>query len=321
MPRALVLGAGGFLGHHLAGYLVERGWQVEGVVGGVPSGHLMPRLDRLPKSVRLHVVDVRDADALKELIAGADAVFPFAGRSGAVQSIRRPSDDLDVNVKSHLDLLETARNVNPGVRLVFPGSRLQYGRVSRLPVTEDTPQNPTSIYGIHKLTAEWYYRLYHQVYGLKATCLRISLPYGALQSRPDRAFGLVGTFVELAKRDQDIPLYGGGGQLRDYLYVEDLMELILSCATRPEAIGRIYNAGYPEGKSIRSMAETVISVVGAGSIVHVPWPEAEGSIETGDYVGDMSRAIEELNWRPQFNLERGLATMLQEEYRQRGGGG
>ena len=178
--------------------------------------HVVTRLADVRDDVRLVVGDATDLDLLANVVTEVDVIFPFAGHSGAARSIRNPLGDATANAYGHLALLEACRRGNPTARVVFPGSRLQYGHAETIPVAEDDPQRPLSIYAVHKLLGEHYHRLYHELHGLPTTCLRISNPYGPRQDRTDRAFGIVGTFFAAAARDETIPLYGSGQQLRDY---------------------------------------------------------------------------------------------------------
>lgn len=305
--RALVLGAGGFLGSHLCRGLLARGWQVTGVVRDPDALHVARRLADLPARMRLVTGDVADTSLLERETDGVDAVFPFAGRSGAARSVEDPFPDLTGNATPQLALLETLRRTGRRARVVFPGSRLQYGRAQQLPVDEEHPREPTSVYGVHKLLGEHYHRLYHDLHGIPTTCLRISNPYGPHQDRADAAFGVVGTFLATAAAGDDLRLFGGGHQLRDYLYVEDLVDLCIRAAVTPAAVGRVYNAGGDRATSLREMAETVVATVGRGGLREVPWPPTEAQVETGDYVTDISRAREELGWRPRVPLDEGLA--------------
>ncbi|MGZ6792173.1 MAG: NAD-dependent epimerase/dehydratase family protein, partial [Mycobacteriales bacterium] len=248
-----------------------------------------------------------DPALLDRLVPGATAVFPFAGRSGATASMADPLGDLAANGTSQLAVLEALRRHAPDARCVFPGSRLQYGRALALPVGEDHPAAPRSVYGVHKALGESYHLLYARVYGVPTCSLRISLPYGPHQDRPDAAFGVVGTFLATAARGGTIGLYGGGHQLRDYVYVEDLCELVELAATSPAAVGEVLNAGGPQGTSLRAMAQAVVDVVGSGRLEDVPWPPEAEAIETGDYVSDVSKAQDLLGWRPTTSLHDGLA--------------
>jgi len=305
--RALVLGAGGFLGSHLCRRLVADGWNVVGVVRDPEAPHVRNRLDPVADGLHLHVGDAADADLLGRLVLQADAVFPFAGHSGAARSLVEPFDDLTANAGGQLVLLEVLRRHNPDARVVFPRSRLEYGRPRTLPVWEDQLQEPTSLYGLHKMIGERYHRLYHKLYGLPTCCLRISNPYGPGQDRPDRAFGVVGNFLAMASRDEDIPLYGGGGQLRDYVFVDDVVDVCIRCAVDDSAIGAAFNVSGSEPVSVRAMAEAVVATVGRGRVVTAPWPPLEAAVETGDYVGDAGLARRVLGWSPGVVLEVGLA--------------
>jgi UDP-glucose 4-epimerase len=305
--RALVLGAGGFLGSHLCRGLLARGWEVSGIVRDPDCPHAARRLAGLEDRLRLVPGDVADTGLLERETTDVDAVFPFAGRSGAARSVEDPFPDLTGNATPQLALLETLRRTGRTPRVVFPGSRLQYGRARHLPVDEEHPREPTSVYGVHKLLGEHYHRLYHDLHGLPTTCLRISNPYGPHQDRADAAFGVVGTFLATAAAGGDLQLFGGGHQLRDYVYVEDLVDLCVRAAVDPQAVGRVYNAGGRHPTSLREMAEAVVATVGRGGIRDVPWPPTEARVETGDYVTDISRAREELGWQPRISLDEGLA--------------
>ena len=305
--RALVLGAGGFLGSHLCRHLLENGWHVTGLVRDSGAAHVQRRLAGLQDDLVLVEGGAGDESVLEGLLPGLDAVFPLAGRSGAARSMHSPLLDLAANGGAQLALLEALRRCAPEVRTVFPGSRLQYGRVATLPVREDVPVAPVSVYGVHKALGESYHLLYARVYGLLTCSLRISNPYGPGQDRPDEAFGVVGTFLAAAARDETIHLYGGGHQLRDYVYVRDLCALLETAVTAPLAVGEVFNAGGPQGTPLRDMAQTVVDVVGRGRLADVPWPAEAQAIETGDYVSDVTKVDRVLGWRPTTSLRDGLA--------------
>jgi UDP-glucose 4-epimerase len=306
-PSALVLGAGGFLGSHVVRGLLDDGWEVTGVVRDPFDPLVQERLETIAGDVRLVAGDAGDLRLLARLAPGADAVFPFAGQSGAARSMDHVLEDLQANVAAQVALLEVLRREASPARVVFPGSRLQYGVARSLPVDEDHPLDATSPYGLSKSVAERYHRFYHDVHGVRTTCLRISLPYGPHQARPDRAFGIVGTFLSAAARGEALPLYGGGHQLRDFVYVGDLVDLFLLAAKEPAAVGAVFNAGGPRPATLREMAETVVRTVGRGAVVDAPWPQGAAAVETGDFVMCPARVTRELGWAPTLHLDEGLA--------------
>jgi len=269
--------------------------------------HVVTRLVDVLDDLRLVVGDATDPELLAPLVRDVDAVFPFAGHSGAARSLQEPFPDLVLNAGGQLAVLEELRQHNPEARVVFPGSRLQYGRAATTPVREDHPQEPTSLYGLHKLIGERYHLLYHDLYAIPTCVLRISIPYGPHQDRPDRAFGVVGNFLATAAREGEIAVWGDGSQRRDYVYVDDLIDLVILAASHPAAPGQVFNAGGPVGVSIKEMAETVVRTVGRGRVIHAPWPPLEAAVETGDHVSDLSHAREMLGWQPRTHLDGGLA--------------
>lgn len=304
--RALILGAAGFLGSHLSRHLLRSGWSVTGLVRNRESPEVGRRLGDIALDLKLVQGDIGDFELMTRLVRPCDAVFSFAGRSGAAASMLDPLADLSENAAALLSVLEAVRACDPAIRLVFPGSRLQYGRPMVLPVTEDHPQIPASIYGAHKVLGERYHDVYRQAYGLHTTVLRISIPYGPYQDREDARFGVVGTFLARASRGLDITLYGDGSQRRDFLYIDDLCDLCERAAIRPEAVGEAFNASGPRPVPLREMAETVVDVVGSGRVLFSEWPATEAAIETGDYYGSTDKAERLLGWRPKVELRPGL---------------
>lgn len=304
--RAVVLGAAGFLGSHVTRRLVVDGWDVVGVVADHEDPQVSTRLAGVLGDVRLVEGDAFDDSVLAAVLPGVEVVLPFAGHSGAARSLSAPLDDVRSNAVGPLAVLEALRRWNPEARTVFPGSRLQYGRVMVLPVPEEHPQDPTSLYGLHKMVGERYHLLYHRVHGLPTTVLRVSNPYGPHQDRSDRSFGVVGTFLATAAAGQPITAFGGGAQLRDYVYIDDLVDLILVAATHPAAVGEAFNASGPRATTLREMAETVVATVGTGTVIDGRWPVVEAAVETGDYVGDIGKAERLLGWRPRTELSEGL---------------
>ncbi|MBM3318945.1 MAG: NAD-dependent epimerase/dehydratase family protein, partial [Candidatus Eisenbacteria bacterium] len=223
--RALVTGGAGFIGSHVARRLVAAGAEVTVVdamirdCGGNPW-NLAPVRDAL----RFERLDLRDAERMAPLVRGQDFIFNLAGQVSHIDSMTDPNADREINCDSHLTLLEVCRRVNPGVRIVYAGTRQQYGRPRYLPVDEAHPQRPTDINGINKSTAESYHLLSCRLHGLRASSLRLTNTYGpGLLIRHPRQ-GFLSVFIRRALEDQTIRVFGDGSQLRDLNYVEDVAD-------------------------------------------------------------------------------------------------
>jgi UDP-glucose 4-epimerase len=217
-----------------------------------------------------------------------------------------PWTDLDVNCRGNLVLLEALRAVNRDAKLVFVGSRLEYGRQIAQPVGEDHDLDPLCVHAIHKLTVEKYLRLYGTLFGLRYAIARVTNPYGPGQPAGRTAYGVVNRMIDLALADATLPIYGDGTQRRDYIHVDDLVSALVALADSPSSDGRAFNVGSGHGVRMIDMAHTIIDLAGGGRVEHVAWPAMAERIETGDFVADISRIRAELGWAPAISLRDGL---------------
>ena len=301
----LVIGGLGFIGVNLTERLVAGGGAVT-VVTPSRERHA-ERADGFEAcGVRIVEGDLRDAQAMTKAVAGQQVVFNLAGESGAVRSMEDPWTDLDVNCRGNLVLLEALRAVNREAKLVFVGSRLQYGRQATQPVNEDQAPDPLCLHAIHKLTVEKYLRLYGSLFGVRFTIARVTNPYGPGQRRGRTAYGVVNRLIQLALAGQPLPIYGDGMQRRDYIHVDDLVSALVRLSESSSSDGRTFNVGSGVGTRMIDMAEAIIDTAGGGRVEHVEWPALAGQIETGDFVADVSRIHAELGWAPATSLRDGL---------------
>ena len=307
--RVLVTGGLGFIGLNMLRTLLDLGAEITVLDNFLPLDQ-PEQLQELLSNVRIVIADIRDEDKVERLVRGQDVIFNLAGKSGAADSNKAPMNDLDVNCRGHLTLLEACRRYNPSVTIVFPSSRLVYGKPRYLPVDELHPVAPESIYAAHKLTVENYHLIYSRLYGLKSTVLRVSNPYGPMQAGDTRAYGIVNSFIKSAAAGGIIKVFGEGEQTRDYLYITDLVEAFLLAGWKEEARGKIYNIGDKTAISLRGLAELAIAVAGRGEIRSVPWPLEYRAIETGDYLSNVALAKAELGWSPVTEIKDGLVRTI-----------
>jgi UDP-glucose 4-epimerase len=303
--RVLVIGGLGFIGVNLTKQLVADGRTVT-VVTPSRERHAASAGRFEARGVRIVEGDLRDSRTMTEAVAGQQVVFNLAGESGAVRSMEDPWKDLDVNCRGNLVLLEALRLVNRDAKLVFVGSRLQYGRQAAQPVDEDRAPDPLCLHAIHKLTVEKYLRLYRTLFGLRYTVARVTNPYGPGQPEGRTAFGVVNRLIQLALAGGTLPIYGGGTQRRDYVHVDDVVSALIRMSESPSSDGVAFNVGSGVGTRMIDMATAIIDITGGGRIEHVPWPALAGLIETGDFVADVSRLRARLDWAPTLSLADGL---------------
>jgi UDP-glucose 4-epimerase len=303
--RILVLGGLGFLGANLSQRLAARGDRVTSLTRSVATH---PDTTAALTKAGIEVVegDLGDAGAMQRHVPNHDVIINLAGESGAVRSVEAPLADLDGNCRANLVLLDTIRSHNPSVKLVFVGSRLQYGKPSTLPVDEDHSRRGLSVHAVHKNTIEEYLRVYAELFGLRYTVARVTNPFGPGQPAARVNYGVVNRLIHLALADQPLPIYGDGAQRRDYVYVDDVSEALVQLADSPAADGRAFNVGSGVGTALIDMANAIIRAAGGGRIAHVPWPRLAEQIETGDFIADITRIEREIGWRPGTALSDGL---------------
>jgi nucleoside-diphosphate-sugar epimerase len=303
--RALIVGGMGFIGVNLADRLIGEGATVT-LLTPLRERHA-DQADALERrGGRIVEGDLRDREVMPELVAGQDVVFNLSGQSGAVRSMEDPWPDLDINLRGNLVLLESLRAANPRAKVVFAGSRLQYGKPGSLPVREDDEGEPLCLHAVHKRTVEEYLKLYSHLFGLRYAIARITNPYGPGQPKGRTAYGVINRLIHLALANEALTIYGDGAQLRDYVHVADVVDALVLMAGSDAANGRAFNVASGTGTRMIDVANRIISIAGGGRIEHVAWPALAQQIETGDFVADISRAKRELGWQPQRTLQAGL---------------
>ncbi|MDR1490229.1 MAG: NAD-dependent epimerase/dehydratase family protein [Desulfovibrio sp.] len=306
----LITGGAGFIGANLARRLVGQGARVTLVDSFIPEyGGNEANLDGIRDSVTLNITDVRDPYAMRHLVRGQDFLFNLAGQTSHMDSMADPFTDLEINARAQLSILESCRGHNPGVKIIFAGTRQIYGRPDHLPVDEDHPVRPVDINGIHKVAGEWYHLLYHSVYGIRSTVLRLTNTYGPRMRIKDARQTFVGIWIRLLLEGRPFEVWGGG-QLRDFTYVDDCVDAMLLAAS-PRADGRVYNLGGDCVVSLRTLAENLIAAHGGGDFILKEFPAERKKIDIGDYYSDDARIREDLGWGPKVALREGLQRTLE----------
>jgi len=304
--RVLVTGGLGFIGSTLAVELVNLGAEVTIIDSLVPDyGGNMFNINPIKGKVKVNISDVRDRYSMNYLVQEKDIMFNLAGTLSHVDSMTDPYTDLDINVTSQVSILEACRKNNPRIKIVFAGTRNQYGKAQYLPVDEKHPLEPTDVNGINCNAGEYYHILYHKVYGIKSCSLRLSNTYGPRHQMKHPRQGVLNWFLRQIMDGQRIELHGTGEQIRDAHYVDDVVEAFLLAGLSNKVWGHVFNTGATP-VSLKDFVETAIKVYGKGSYKIVPFPPDRKTIEIGDYIADYSKITKFIGWKPNYNLEKGL---------------
>jgi UDP-glucose 4-epimerase len=304
--RALVTGGLGFIGSNLVRRLVELRCRVSVIDALIPQhGGDLYNLAGSEDAVHVVVADMRDDAALQHLVRDQDFIFHLAGQISHGDSMRDPALDLAVNCTATIKLVEACRLLNPTAILVHTSTRQVYGQPHYLPVDEAHPIDPVDVNGINKLAAEYYHLLYHRVYDLRSAVLRLTNTYGPRQQIKNDRQGMAGVFLHRALSGELLRVFGTGEQIRDFNYVDDVVDALLLAATKPSCWGRVLNLGAPERHSLLQFVGILQELCGTRYEV-VPFPTDRKLIDIGDYYGDYAAFRAATGWEPRVTLTEGL---------------
>lgn len=303
--RVLVLGGLGFIGSALTRTLLDLRAAVTVLSRQRAANASLAALFESRGAVLVEA-DVLDLQAMKHVVQGQDAVFHLAGRSGAVDSVHDPLANLQANCGGALSVLEALRTSSSAAKLVFAGSRLIYGAASACPVEEEQPLKPTSPHGVHVATVERYLQVYAELHGIRSCSMRITNVYGPGQPAVRSAYGIVNHFIHLALAGRPLPVFGGGAQLRDFIFVDDVVWAMLLAATDERSDGLALNVGSGNGIQMIDAARLIVGVAGSGTIELRPWPLLPQQIDSQSFVADIGRCRDKLGWRPTTDFATGL---------------
>ena len=307
----LITGGAGFIGSNLAARLVGLGANVVLVDSFIPEyGGNLFNISAIVGQVSLNISDVRDEHSMRRLIENQDYLFNLAGQTSHLDSMKNPYPDLDINVRAQLFILEACRVHNPDIKIVFASTRQVYGKPQYLPVDEGHPISPVDVNGINKVAGEWYHLVYNNVYGIKASVLRLTNTYGPRMRVKDSRQTFLGIWIRRLIENQAILVYGDGMQVRDFNYVDDVVDAMLLAAASDQANGKVYNLGADDPINLIDTAEMLVSLHESGIYQVVPFPDDLKRIDIGDYYGDYGLIHAQLGWQPKTPLAAGLQKTL-----------
>jgi CDP-paratose 2-epimerase len=328
--RALVTGGIGFIGTNLADRLLRDGHEVV-LFDNLGRAGVQENLNWLREQHRDRIQfvkeDVRDFGAVEKAMRGADTVFHLAAQVAVTTSIANPQADFSINAQGTLNVLEAARQQNPMPIVLYTSTNKVYGALEHLRVVEHMtryefemlpygvpetcPLDFHSPYGCSKGTADQYVHDYHRIYGLPSIVFRMSCIYGPHQFGTEDQ-GWVAHFALTGLRGGHLTIYGDGKQVRDLLYVDDLVELMSrACQNIKRTDGQVYNVGGGPAHTTSVWAELQHPLKDTLEML----PQVEyGEFRSGDqriYVSDIRKVQQHLNWNPRVNIVEGLRRMVE----------
>lgn len=309
----LITGAAGFIGSHLCERLLDEGLSVVGLDNFDDFYDPQIKRDNISnclknKNFQLIEADIRDSTAVDKAVGSVEIIVHLAAKAGVRPSIAEPLLYSDVNINGTMVLLEAANKHKVG-KFIFASSSSVYGNNEKVPFSEDDNVDfPISPYAATKKACELICHTYHHLYGIDLTCLRFFTVYGPRQ-RPDLA---IHKFAKLIEQDKPIPVYGDGSMMRDFTYIDDIIDGIIAAMKKCEGFN-IYNLGESQPVTVNDLISAIEKALGKTAIrEYLP-------LQPGDVnrtFADITKAARELGFNPSTPIPDGLAkfaTWLRQE--------
>lgn len=305
--KSLVTGAAGFIGTALCNHLIYQGDQVVGLDNlftGSPDG--------LQPEVELIKGDINDRELLWKILQGIDCVFHLAAKAIVPNSILYPREYEEVNVGGTVTLLEAMRDVGIS-RMVFASSGAIYGLQNRQPLKEKvTKPKPASPYAVSKLASEYYINTIGRLWGLEAVCLRIFNAYGPRQNFSFAHAPVIPTFLRLAASHGTIVIHGDGHHTRDFVYIDDVIEALISASKLTDRKELVINVGSGVETSVTEVLDLARKITGGNPEVVYNQRRPGGPDRMR---ADLTLANQILNFYPKTTLEEGMARTFELDLR------
>lgn len=303
MHKFLVTGGAGFIGSNLIQKLLREGHRVR-VVDNFSTGNWENLKDLCCEDSALEIVidDIRDLEALKKATSGMDYVIHLAALSSVAESVKDPVSYNSVNVEGTVNVLMASRDEKVK-KVVYISSSAIYGDNPELPKREDTKSEPLSPYAVSKLAGEHYCKIFHSIYSLNTVILRLFNVFGPRQNPESEYSAVIPKFVLSLLKEQPITIYGDGAQSRDFIYVENVIDGILSACRARRVAGERINIAGGQRTSLNTLVEVLSELIDNHT---KPIYVAARSGDVRHSLADISRAKKLLGYEPKVLLREGL---------------
>jgi dTDP-glucose 4,6-dehydratase len=307
--KILVTGGAGFIGSHIVDRLLNECFEVT-VIDNLDTGRLENFANHQSRE-EFHFIkgDIRDFNLIKELMKDVDVVFHEAALASVTLSLENPILTNDINVSGTLNLLKVSSDLHVK-RFIYASSAAVYGDTPSPQKREDMTPNPTSPYGVSKLAAENYVKLFHKLYGLETVSLRYFNVYGPRQRFDIQSAygGAITIFTNRLLKNMPPIIYGDGEQTRDFVYIQDVVEANMLALNNKNAAGEVFNIGTGKNTSVNQIAEILKDKMSKKYLKNVHADSRPTDIRHG--YADINKAKKFLGYNPKFSIKEGLTELV-----------
>ena len=304
--KIMITGGSGFVGSHICDQLLKTNNEL---ILLTKSDQKKQNVSHILDKIKLEQVDITNFPKLEESIKRnkPDTIIHLAGETSHSKSFENPLYDVEVNTKSTLFILEKIRQMDLNCKFILGSTFIVTGRPEKLPVTENTPCNPTTIYGVNRLSSEYFCKIYHQLYGLHTTVFRITNSFGPReQIIPNK--NAINFLIHKAFKGEEVTIYNKGKFYRDIIYISDVVSAIVKIMKKGKS-GNLYwiSSGkktwfYQLGNWLKDLTDAKIK--------YVQTPTYTKKVDVGNFVVDNSK-IQSLGWRPKISVKDGIGKTLE----------
>jgi len=303
----LILGGMGAIGSNIAHSMVRLGAKVtifDNMMEG--TGANPANIKEIKDKIKFVKGDIRDFEELKKVIKNKRIIYNCAAQVSHVLSMENPFLDIDINCRGQINVLECCRRCNDSAKIVYTGTRSQFGIPQMNPLTEECIDSPVDVYSANKLASELYHLIYYNAYGIKATSLRMTNTYGPRAQMRNPTYNFVNWLIAKAIMNEELTVFEPGTQVRDLNYVDNAIDAIILASQNERTSGEVYLVGSGNGISIIELAKIIVEIAKSGKVKIVPYPKNRKSAEVGDVVIDYSKIKKATGWFPKTSIREGI---------------
>lgn len=303
--KILVTGGFGFIGSHLCDQLVEK--NLVKVI--TKSNNKKDNIESIISKIDIDTFDITNDTKLQHCIESfqPDVIFHLAGQTSHKNSFENPLYDLDVNSKSTLNILETIKNNNLQTKFILGSTFIVVGKDASLPINEETPCFPSTLYGANRLLSEYYCHIYNRVYDIDTNVFRITNCFGPREQFLTPEKNAINYLIYQAYRGKEFFIYNQGKFLRDFIFVEDVIQGLLQIMKKGQP-GNTYWLGSGIKTWFYEFAE-ILNDLTKTKFNYVNSPDYTKKVDVGDILIDNSK-IKQLGWEPKISLREGINLTL-----------